>query len=427
MSVILEWNSGRFALREKLTEPNECYWAWALTPLPAPGSPADAAFVRMRLVAPEAALRRAAAGFARLGGTVSVPTSASPPLQDWLQIALAGTIVQFQRFIGEADAPVAEAVLTTLRAATAPPPTVTLGPHRFDFASRVYVAGILNNTPDSFYDRGRHYGVEAALARADEMIREGVDVIEVGGETAQEGDPVPIPEEIDRVAPLIAALVRRYDRPVAVDTYKPEVAKAAIAAGAVLVNDISGGGNPEMVRVIADSHAGIVIMHLHGHPKHHYADIDVPSMMDWVATFLRRRSAEMIAAGIPGERILVDPGLNFGKHPSRDLELMRRLPELRSLGFPIFVATSRKDYIRDLLRLHPDDLLEGTAAAVAFAIAQGANMLRVHDVQTMVRVARMMEFFCGYQNPPEPRSAEARNRETAKLTTDTRRSHKGGR
>ncbi len=274
-----------------------------------------------------------------------------------------------------------------------------LGRYRFDFTTRVYIVGILNNTPDSFYDWGRSFGMDAALARAEEIVREGADLIEVGGETAQEGDRVEIAEEIRRVAPLVRELVRRFNMPVAVDTYKPQVAQAAIDAGAVLINDISGLSDPAMAPLLANSQAGIVIMHLHGRPKQHYIDLDVPSMMDWVAAFLRERTAVALAAGIPPERIMVDPGLNFGKHPSRDVELMRRLPELRSLGFPIFVATSRKDYIRDLLRLHPDELLEGTAAAVAFAIAQGANMLRVHDVQTMVRVARMMEFFCGHREP----------------------------
>ena len=409
-----------------MTDKKELYWAWALMPLPPPGSPAEAAFVRLRLMAPQAALRRVVVEFARLGGAVSALAPAAPPLQDRLQVVLAGTAAQFDRFMGEAAPPLAAAVRTTLRATIASPPAVTLGRHQFHFASRVYVAGILNNTPDSFYDRGRYYGPQTALARADEMVREGADVIEVGGETAQQGDPIPAREEIERVAPLIAELVRRYDRPVAVDTYKPEVARAAIEAGAVLVNDISGAANPEMARVIATGHAGIVIMHLHGRPKQHYTDINVPSMMDWVAAFLWRRSTEMIAAGVPRERILVDPGLNFGKHPSRDIELMRRLPELRSLGFPIFVATSRKDYIRDLLRLHPDDLLEGTAAAVAFAIAQGANMLRVHDVQAMVRVARMMEFFCGHQDPSKRGRLETQ-RETTKTTADTRRAHREGR
>jgi dihydropteroate synthase len=324
-------------------------------------------------------------------------------LQDKIQVVLAGSLEQFERMVGGAEALVATALRRTLQAVTAPPPVVTLGNHRFDFATHVYVAGILNNTPDSFYDRGRFYGKDAALARAEEIVREGADVIEVGGETAQEGDPLPVRQEIARVVPLITELVRRFDRPVAVDTYKPDVAKAAIEAGAVLVNDISGAADPEMVRVLAGSEAGIVIMHLHGRPRQHYTDIDVPSMMDWVAAFLKNRTDKVTAAGLLPQRILVDPGLNFGKRPTRDLELMRRLPELRNLGFPIFVATSRKDYIRDLLHLHPDDLLEGTAAAVAFAVAQGANMLRVHDVQAMVRVTRMMELFCGYRSPASVR------------------------
>src|SRR2546428_9557287 len=145
------------------------------------------------------------------------------------------------------------------------------------------------------------------------MIREGADVIEVGGETAQQGDPIPAREEIERVAPLIAELVRRYDRPVAVDTYKPEVARAAIEAGAVLVNDISGAANPEMARVIATGHAGIVIMHLHGRPKQHYTDIDVPSMLAWLPAFFWLRRTEVIACGGPRERVLVDPGIKLGK------------------------------------------------------------------------------------------------------------------
>lgn len=390
-------------MRARMTEPDELYWAWALAPLPSRDAPVGAAGLRIRLIAPEGALRRAAAKFVEIGGTASESGPASPPLQNKIQMVLAGSLEQFERMVGVADARVTTALRRTLQAVTAPPPVVTLGNHHFNFATRVYVAGILNTTPDSFYDRGRFYGRDAALARAEEMVREGADVIEVGGETAQEGDPLPVREEIARVVPLISELVRRFDRPVAVDTYKPDVAKAAIEAGAVLVNDISGASDPEMVRVLAGSEAGIVIMHLHGRPRQHYTDIDVPSMMDWVAAFLRRRTDEVIAAGLPRQRILVDPGLNFGKRPARDLELMRRLPELRNLGFPIFVATSRKDYIRDLLHLHPDDLLEGTMAAVAFAVAQGANLLRVHDVQAMVRVTRMMEFFCGYQSPASVR------------------------
>src|SRR3989442_10730459 len=179
----------------------ELYGPWAWNPLPPPGSRVEAGFVGMRLIAPAAALRRTVAEFAQLGGAASTLAPAAPPLQDRLQVVLAGTAAQFERFMGKADPPVVAAVRATLHATIASPPAVALGRHQFHFASRVYVAGILNNTPDSFYDRGRYYGPQTALARADEMIREGADVIEVGGETAQEGDPVPAREHIERVAP----------------------------------------------------------------------------------------------------------------------------------------------------------------------------------------------------------------------------------
>jgi dihydropteroate synthase len=370
-------------------------WAWALAPLASFQDPRDTAFQKVRLIAPDDVLRAAAAGFRDQGAWSSDLSPASPPLQDRRQVVLAGTLAQFDAYAVRQAGSAGQVLRETLARAVAPSPKVRLGTHTFDFSSRIYVAGILNNTPDSFYDRGRSFGMDAALARAEEIVREGGDLIEVGGETAQQGDRLAAREEIDRVAPLVGELTRRFPLPVAVDTYKPDVAKAAIQAGAVLVNDISGAADPMMADVIRSSRAGLVVMHLHGRPKQHYEDVPVPSMMDWVAAFLRGRTDALIAAGVPRERLLVDPGLNFGKHPARDLELMARLPELRSLGCPIFVATSRKDYIRDLLHLHPEELLEGTAAAVAFAVVQGANMLRVHDVQAMVRVARMMEFFTG--------------------------------
>lgn len=372
-------------------------WAWALAPLASRDDAREGAFQKIRLIAPRPALEGTAKQVAAEGGWASEISPSSPPLQDHHQVTVGGTLAQFDRVMDATEARVADELRRAVTSVTLPLPAVTLGRHWFDFASRVYVVGILNSTPDSFYDRGRYFGKDAALARAEEIVTQGADVIEVGGETAQEGDRLAVREEIERVAPLIAELVRRYELPVAVDTYKAEVARAAIDAGAVLVNDISGMADPAMPELIAKSRAGIVIMHLHGRPKQHYVDLDVPSMMDWVAAYLRQRIEAAVAAAIPRERLLVDPGLNFGKKPARDLELLRRLSELRNFGLPIFVAPSRKDFIRDLLRLHPDDLLEGTAAAVAFAITQGANLVRVHDVEPMVRVARMMEFFCGYR------------------------------
>jgi dihydropteroate synthase len=382
-------------------------WAWALVPLAGPSETRAAAFQRLRLVAPARLLQEAAGVFREAGGWASEIGSASPPHSDHTQIILAGTLAQYDRLLDAGPRALVQTIRAVLANITSPSPKVMLGPHTFDFASRVYVAGILNATPDSFYDRGAFFGLDAALTRAEVLVKEGADLIEVSGETAQEGDPIPVPIEIDRVAPVVRAIARRWRVPVAVDTYKPEVAQAALDAGAVLVNDISGMSDPHMAQVVGRGGAGLVLMHLHGRPRQHYVDLPVPSMMDWVAAFLRARTEAAVAAGVPRDHLLVDPGLNFGKHPARDLELMHRLPELRSLGLPIFVATSRKDYIRDLLHLHPDDLLEGTAAAVAFAIVQGANMLRVHDVGVMTRVARMMEFFCGYQTARAPEAGAA--------------------
>jgi dihydropteroate synthase len=400
---------------------------WALLPLAQPSDSRVTAFQKLRLVGARSPLEDAATRFAGCGGWASEITAAPVPDGDdddrradptqrrapaarrtaeRVQLVLAGTLAQYDRFIAAGlPGPLGGAVGRTLASIISPPPRMVLGAHLFEFATRVYVAGILNNTPDSFYDQGAFFGLDAALDRAELLATEGADLIEVGGETAQEGDAVSVREEIDRVVPLVRALVRRFGLPVAVDTYKADVARAALDAGAVLVNDISGMSDPQMPRVVAAGGAGLVLMHLAGRPKQHYTDVPVPSMMDRVGAFLHRRTEAAVAAGVPRDRLLVDPGLDFGKHPARDLELMRRLPELRSLGFPIFVATSRKDYIRDLLHLHPDDLLEGTAAAVAFAVAQGANMLRVHDVQTMVRVVRMMEFFRGYRAVDVPEGA----------------------
>jgi dihydropteroate synthase len=375
--------------------PSEC-WAWVLSPFPLPQPDPQQSFLRLRLSGPGDVLRDAAREFTALGGWASAVAPPSPPTFDHPQIALAGTLGQLNQLAERGPVPAAEAVAAVLATALGGLPPVQLGRYRFDFRRRVYVAGILNNTPDSFYDRGRHFGRHAALARAEEIVEEGADLIEIGGESARAGERLSPAEEIDRVVPLVEILAARYPVPIAVDTYKPDVARAAIGAGAALINDIAGLSEPGMAEVIAASDAGVVVMHLHGRAKEPYRDLNVPSMMDWVGAFLRGRLADAAAAGIPRGRILVDPGLNFGKRPHRDLELMRRLPELRNLGCPIFVATSRKDYIRDLLGLPPDELLEGTAAAVAFAVVQGANMLRVHDVQAMVRVVRMTELLVGH-------------------------------
>lgn len=249
-----------------------------------------------------------------------------------------------------------------------------------------YLLGILNVTRDSFYAGARHFGLDAALRRGEEIAREGGDWIEVGGESARGGTPLPAEVEAERVAPVVAALRSRFELPVAVDTYKPLVARAAVDAGATLINDITGGADPEMFRVARETGAALVLMHLSQKPKSEYQDPGYPSTVDAVRWTLGERLLQAEAAGVPREQLLIDPGLNFGKHPRRDLAIMRSLGEFLALGRPVYLATSRKDYLRDLLGLPPEELLEPTEAAVAYAILQGVQLFRIHDVAAMVRV-----------------------------------------
>ncbi len=303
-------------------------------------------------------------------------------------VVLSGPVAALDAFcrggVGEAGLRVAQALDRFRR-----PPRVLEARGRSLDLGRPLIVGILNATPDSFYDHGRYFDRPAALARADEMVAEGADLVEVGGESARPGRAIGVDEEIRRAVPLIEALAGRLPVPVAVDTYKAEVARRAVEAGAVLINDISGVADPRMAEVAAASGAALVVMHIQGRPKVANPSPRYRSVVDEVYAFLEDRTAAARAAGVPGSRLVVDPGFSFGKAPRHDLELLRRLGEFRSLGYPLYLATSRKNYIRDLLGLPVDDLLEGTAAVIAYGVAQGADLVRTHDVRFMARVVRM--------------------------------------
>jgi dihydropteroate synthase len=249
---------------------------------------------------------------------------------------------------------------------------------------------VLNATPDSFYDGGRYFPRDRALARADELVAEGADLVEVGGETARPGPPVDAAEEQRRVVPLIHLLVRRLPVPIAVDTYKPDVARAAVEAGAVLINDISGLADVRMAEIASATGAALVVMHIQGRPKVRQPAPRYASVVDEVYAFLEARTGRARGAGVAADRLVVDPGFSFGKAPEHDLEILRRLGEFAGLGYPIYLATSRKNYIRDVLALPPEDLQEGTLAAVAYGVAQGAHLVRTHDVRPIMRVIQTM-------------------------------------
>jgi len=260
--------------------------------------------------------------------------------------------------------------------------------------TRTLVMGILNVTPDSFSDGGRFRDLEAAVAHGKRMIADGADLIDVGGESSRPGScPVPVEEELSRVIPVVDRLVKEAGAVVSIDTTKARVAAEAVAAGAVVVNDISAlRFDPRMADVVAHTKAGIVLMHMQGDPKTMQADPRYGDVVGEIAAFLRDRGAAAMKAGVRAEGIVYDPGIGFGKTVDHNLEILRRLPEFASLDRPILVGPSRKAFIGKVLGdLPAADRLEGTAAAVALAVAGGAAIVRVHDVMEMVRVARMAE------------------------------------
>jgi dihydropteroate synthase len=276
--------------------------------------------------------------------------------------------------------------------------------------SRVQIVGILNVTSDSFYAVARHADPAAALARAHEIASEGVDLIEVGGESARPGPEVEEREEIHRVAPLIERIGAEVGLPVIVETVKPAVAREAVAAGAVCINDVSGFAHTEMAEVAAATGAGLVIMHRRGRHKHPGPTVQ-GDVVDEVRAFLLERSAAARSLGVGADQILIDPGFSFDKTPDQDAELLRRLDEVATLGYPIYLATSRKNYLRDLLGLPVEELLEETLAAVTLGIERGARIVRAHDVSPAVRVARTVEAVLGLRNAGVRRKEEIHERE----------------
>ena len=275
----------------------------------------------------------------------------------------------------------------------------TYGRRTFDFGRRAAVMAIVNRTPDSFYDRGATYGFEAAVAAGERALAEGADWLDVGGVKAGPGPEVTEAEELDRVVPLVEALRGRTDAVISVDTFRPGVARHALAAGADVVNDPSGLRDPRVAEAAAEAGAGLVVMHTGGPPRtrpHRPAYADVVAE---VRAFLADRAALARQRGVPAERLIVDPGHDFHKNTFHSLELTRRLSELTDLGYPLLVAMSNKDFVGETLDLGLDQRLEGSLAAAAFSVAAGASIVRVHQVQPTVRVVRMTEAILGRRPP----------------------------
>jgi dihydropteroate synthase len=266
--------------------------------------------------------------------------------------------------------------------------------HTLSLGERTLVMGIVNVTPDSFSDGGMFASAEDAVAHGARLVDEGADLVDVGGESTRPGsDPIEVDEELLRVVPVIEGLVKaRPGTPLSVDTRKPEVASAALDAGASVVNDIAGGRNGALLEIVSRTGAGVVLMHMLGEPKTMQDDPRYDDVVAEVHEFLRERIEAAVFAGIPEERICIDPGIGFGKTVDHNLALLRAVPALRMLGAAVMVGASRKGFIGTLTGVEdPAARLEGSLAVSVLAAAHGADLVRVHDVEATVRALKVAD------------------------------------
>ncbi len=270
---------------------------------------------------------------------------------------------------------------------------IELPGHLLELGRRTLVMGVLNVTPDSFSDGGRFAGPEAAIARAREIAAEGADILDIGGESTRPGSiGVSEAEELDRVLPVLKGLQGSCSIPISIDTTKPAVARAALEAGAVLVNDITGlRGDPQLAREAARTGAGMVLMHMRGTPSDMQKLPPSHDILLEIEVWAAEAVARAAACGVSSAKIILDPGIGFGKTVRQNLEIIRRLDRLSTAGLPLLVGTSRKSFIGAILNIPPGERIWGTAATVAASIIHGAHIVRVHDVAAMREVARMTD------------------------------------
>ena len=258
------------------------------------------------------------------------------------------------------------------------------------------IMGIINVTPDSFSDGGKYANVEAAVMRAKQMVADGADIIDIGGESSRPGaEPISANEECRRVVPVVQALAEQFQIPISVDTYKAEVAYEALSAGACVINDITAlHGDPNMCQILADAQAGVILMHMQGVPATMQKAPTYQNVVLEVHAWLTEVASQAVDRGIDSSRIMIDPGIGFGKTFDHNLEILHNLIQFRGIGYPLLVGVSRKKFIGQILDLPVHQREEGTAATVAWSIINGANVVRVHDVAKMKQVAQVIDAIC---------------------------------
>jgi dihydropteroate synthase len=254
---------------------------------------------------------------------------------------------------------------------------------------RAVLMGVVNVTPDSFSDGGAFLDPASAVGHAVRLVEEGAEILDIGGESTRPGaDPVPADEEWRRVRPVLAALRRKSDAWISIDTYKTEIAAKALALGADMVNDVCGFRDEGMIALVAKERVPVVVMHMKGEPKTMQKSATYEDVVGEVFAFLAARTRDLVTAGVDRQSILIDPGLGFGKRPEQNTEILRRLADFGRLGYPILVGTSRKWFHGSARRGGPDERLEASVAAAVLAVRNGADVVRVHDVAATAKALR---------------------------------------
>lgn len=284
--------------------------------------------------------------------------------------------------------------------------TIDLARYRLHLGRRPYIMGIVNLTPDSFSNDGLYGKWQMAdskwhkdniTAHIQQMVDDGADIIDVGGESTRPGaKAVSLKEELARTIPIIKMLTKKIKVPVSIDTYKPEVARQALDNGAVMVNDISGLRNPTMAKIVARHKAAVVIMHMKGNPRSMQQHPLYESLIDEIIEYLNKVMQEAIQIGVKREKIILDPGIGFGKTLAHNLEILKRLGEFKVLGRPIMVGTSRKSFLGKILKLGPQERTFGTVASCVLALKNGARLLRVHDVNAVKQAIKVFSAIDNY-------------------------------
>jgi len=272
-------------------------------------------------------------------------------------------------------------------------PKIVLKNKTLDFSQRAYIMGVLNLTPDSFSDGRMFLEPEAAVQHAFRMEAEGADIIDLGGESTRPGaQAVPLKEEFRRVLPVLKRLSGRLKVPISIDTYKSEVAERCIQSGAEMVNDISGlYFDPRMKKIVARHQVPVIVTHIKGTPRDMQKDPQYRDLIGEILSFFRESISKADAAGVPADKIIIDPGIGFGKSFAHNLDILKGLESFKVLGKPIMVGVSRKSFLGKILDLPVDERLEGSIAAALYAVLRGANIVRVHDVAATVRALRTVE------------------------------------